>query len=174
MSEIMEIGNSFLEEGLDTLEKDLQNQKNAVEIKAVRIFMTIQNENGQESILRTLETNTWTDRQIRTFLPGLCFLGVFFGTSAAFFLSVVSMCITRIAMEKIFGEPNKYSRVKALSFIHQAFNELGALDPSRIHRYAIEIELTHPRLVPFTSPQNKTYMLYSFNNKEVKQLFMQH
>jgi hypothetical protein len=186
VSEITEIS-SVLDQGIQELEEleelALEEHPNfrekIPEIKAVRIFMTVHDGKCNGVIARKLEMNSWSAKQIRTFLPltcvlGMCIFGYIYGLPVAIPAVAITLFITRMAMENIFGEPNKYTHHQVKSVVYRAFKELDfdAVDPKHIRTCSIEIELSFPRAYPFTNPQEKAYILCTLDNRGVEQLLL--
>ena len=183
MSEITEIS-SVLDQGIQKLEeRALEEHANfrekTPEIKAVSIFMTVHDGKCNGVIARKLEMNSWAAKQVRTFLPFTCVLvmcvfGYIYGATVAIPAVAITLFITRMVMENIFGEPNKYTHHQVKSVVHRAFKELDfdAVDPKHIRACSIEIELSFPRSYPFTNPQEKAYILCKLDNRGVEQLLL--
>ena len=183
MSEITEIS-SVLDQGIQELEeRALEEHPNfrekIPEIKAVRIFMTVHDGKCNGVIAQKLEMNSWAAKQIRTFFSFTCVLvmcvfGYIYGITVAIPTVAMTLFITRIAMESMFGEPNKYTHHQVKSAVYRAFKELDfdAVDPKHIRECSIEIELSFPRSCPFTNPQEKAYILCKLDNRGVEQLLL--
>jgi len=176
MSEITEIS-SVLDQGIQKLEeRALEEHPNfrekTPEIKAVRIFMTLHDGKCDGVISRRLEMNYWDVNLNRSFVPvvstlSMCVFGsVFYGTPMTTIFYATTMAtlacgsfffiarITQIAMESMFGEPNKYTHHQVKSAVHRAFKELDfdAVNPKHIRECSIEIQLSFPRARAYLFP----------------------
>lgn len=130
--------------------------------------------NGQHivSYNKTHEMNSWGARQVRTFLPAVWMVLFLTGSIYGFGGAVLAMIATRIACEKFFGEPNRYSRQKLESVVYQIIQEFSRsdLDPDRIRRCTIEVDATLPHK-PFVGYPEKSFTLCTLDGQAVKQIF---
>ena len=138
------------------------------ELKSVRIFMTVRNNEMQEIISGKLDQTSWGTWATYYAIPVAVALAVTVKINIVVGL-ILGLIGSQVAGDKL-GEGNRYSRAKAELLVNRSFKELGfgRFNPNDIVKCMIELEISRVNYIGPT--QTKTYTA-ALGNQETKNLF---